>query len=216
MLSPAEACAAEPGILGELESVAHVLRRAVVDAQNAAEYRADMGRLLDLSADRQFAVDDADLRFRPLYKNLVLSAAWQESCWRQFILVDARVRWLESSTGDIGLMQVNKRVWRGFYNIDRLKWDVLYNAGAGTEILGRMMDDAVSSGGRTPSPDSLARSAYAAYNGGPGALHRWQRHEPAEQRAIDDAFWEKYQAVKRGDSIDIMSCVESWGHAAGH
>ena len=216
MLSPAEAYAAEPGILGELENVAHVLRRAVVDAQNAATYRADMGRLLDLSADRQFALDEADPRFHPLYKNLVLSAAWQESCWRQFILVDGRVRWLESSTGDIGLMQVNKRVWRGFYNIDRLKWDVLYNAGAGSEILGRMMDAAVSSGGRTPSGDSLARSAYAAYNGGPGALHRWLRHEPPEQRAIDNAFWQKYQAVKSGQSIDIMSCVESWGHSPGH
>ena len=39
-----------------------------------------------------------------------------------------------TATGDLGVMQVNKHVWRGFYDIDRLKWDVLYNAGAGCEI----------------------------------------------------------------------------------
>jgi soluble lytic murein transglycosylase-like protein len=173
-----------------------------------------MGHLLDLSAQRQIANDDAGARFQPVYKNLVLSAAWQESCWRQFILVNGRVRWLESSTGDIGLMQVNKRVWRGFYNIDRLKWDVLYNAGAGAEILDRMMGYSVGSG--DSSGDTMARSAYAAYNGGPGSLHRWRRHEPTDQRAIDNAFWEKYQAVKHGDSIDILSCADSWGHSPGH
>ena len=216
ILSPSNAYADEPGILGELESVAHVLRRAVVNATNAERYRNDMGQLLDLSTKRQLSIDQVDARFQPVYKNLVLSAAWQESCWRQFILVDGHVRWLESSTGDIGLMQVNKRVWRGFYNIDRLKWDVLYNAGAGVEILSRMMEYAVRSGGRDPKGAALARSAYAGYNGGPAALHRWTRHEPAEQRAIDNAFWQKYQVVQHGESIDIMSCVETWGHTPGH
>ncbi|HUA36119.1 MAG TPA: transglycosylase SLT domain-containing protein [Candidatus Binataceae bacterium] len=216
ILSPADAYADEPGILGKLENVAHVLRRAVVNAANSELYRNNMGQLLDLSAQRQLSIDQVDTRFQPVYKNLVLSAAWQESCWRQFVLADGHVRWLESSTGDIGLMQVNKRVWRGFYNIDRLKWDVLYNAGAGAEILSRMMEYAVRSGGRDPRGDALARSAYAGYNGGPAALHRWMRREPAEQRAIDNAFWKKYQAVQHSQSIDIMSCAESWGHAPGH
>ena len=214
--SPADAYAGEPGIIGELENVAHVLRRAVVNAANAESYRSHMGRLLDLTAQRQLSIDQVDTRFQPVYKNLVLSAAWQESCWRQFVLVNGHVRWLESSTGDIGLMQVNKRVWRGFYNIDRLKWDVLYNAGAGVEILSRMMEYAVSSAGRDPKGDSLARSAYAGYNGGPAALHRWTRHEPAELRRIDNSFWGKYQAVQHGESIDIMSCAETWGHLPGH
>src|SRR5260370_11090446 len=108
-----------------------------------------------------------------LYVDLVLSTAWQESCWRQFVMVGDRVRWLESATGDIGLMQVNKHVWRGFYSIDRLKWDVLYNAGAGSEILTRMMIYALAHHTNDPIPvgDHLARSTYAAYNGGPHTYH---------------------------------------------
>jgi len=30
-------------------------------------------------------------------------------------MVGDRIRFLESDTGDIGVMQVNKHVWRGFY-----------------------------------------------------------------------------------------------------
>ncbi|MFI5351623.1 MAG: hypothetical protein ACHQZS_01575, partial [Candidatus Binatales bacterium] len=63
-------------------------------------------------------------------------------------------------------------------------------------------------------PDDLARSAYASYNGGPGAYRRWRTHEPREERRIDDSFWQKFQAVSRGQTIDILSCAANWdqGH----
>ena len=130
-----------------------------------------------------------------VYISLVLSTAWQESCWRQFVMVGDRIRWLESATGDIGLMQVNKHVWRGFYDVDRLKWDVLYNAGAGCEILARMMQFAAIS---QPKFDPvlisshLARSTYAGYNGGPAACDRWRRREPPALKQVDASFLEKY------------------------
>jgi len=149
---------------------------------------------------------------------LVKSVAWQESCWRQFVRKGDRVTWLESSTGDIGLMQVNKYVWRGFYDLEKLKWDVLYNAGAGTEILMDMAERVLGRrGARVLDGVALARSVYAAYNGGPDAYNRWRRaHEPSPAREIDAAFLEKYRAVQRGQAIDILSCAAQWGHGPGH
>jgi len=151
---------------------------------------------------------------------LVKSAAWQESCWRQFVRRGDRVTWLESSTGDIGLMQVNKYVWRGFYDIEKLKWDVLYNAGAGTDILMQMTQRVLAKPRSDPfrlDGVMLSRSVYAAYNGGPDAYNRWRRvHEPSPAREIDEAFLDKYRAVERGNAIDILSCAAQWGGTAGH
>ncbi len=213
ILSPRAAFAAEQGLLPRLENVARKLRRVVANEENQERYRDDMSELLQLSAAQQIAEGGIDRRFLAMYPLLVKSAAWQESCWRQFVVANSRIRWLESATGDIGLMQVNKHVWRGFYSIDRLKWDVLYNAGAGSEILTRMMMYALAHHSSDPVPvaDHLARSAYAAYNGGPNAYNRWRQSETAPLRRIDDAFWDKFRAVKRGETIDILGCASRWG-----
>jgi hypothetical protein len=219
-LSPDEADAAEGNdavLMPHLQDVSERLYRLVVSEDNADSYRRDMSLLLNLSAERQLgnvagpgAVEPDNA---PTYVTLVLSTAWQESCWRQYIMVGARIRWLESATGDIGVMQVNKHVWRGFYDIERLKWDVLYNAGAGCEILARMMRYALAQPKFDPVPVAghLARSTYAAYNGGPGACNRWRRREPPALKQIDSSFWEKYHAVENGIPIDILSCARSWG-----
>jgi Transglycosylase SLT domain len=216
LLSPDDACAEESGLIATLERAALKLKRVVVSSGNVDSYRTDMTTLLQLSAERELQIDPIDGKYTATYETLVKSAAWQESCWRQFVVVNGRIRWLESSTGDVGLMQVNKRVWRGFYSVPRLEWDVLYNAGAGAEILMRMLSYAIDAGHGGVAPDSAARSAYAAYNAGPRALHRWTKHEPPNLKAIDDSFWAKYQSVKSGDSIDILSCAETWGHMPGH
>jgi transglycosylase-like protein with SLT domain len=221
LIEPRDACAGEPlGIVPQLDEVALRLRRIVVDEANALGYRGDMERLLELSVQRQLESSDLDGRLRPTFHALVKSAAWQESCWRQFIKRDDRVTWLESSTGDIGLMQVNKHVWRGFYNLEKLKWDVLYNAGAGTEILMQMTQQVLTRPRVDPAGldgAALARSVYASYNGGPDAYSRWRHpHEPSPAREIDAAFLDKYRAVERGQTIDILSCAAVWGQRAGH
>ena len=221
LIEPRDVCAAEPlGIAPQLNQVALRLRRIVVDEANALGYRGDMERLLELSVQRQLEASDLDARFHPTFERLVKSAAWQESCWRQFIKRDDRVTWLESSTGDIGLMQVNKHVWRGFYNLEKLKWDVLYNAGAGTEILMQMTQQVLTRPRVDPTGSdgaALARSVYASYNGGPDAYSRWRHpHEASPARQIDAAFLDKYHAVESGQTIDILSCAAAWGHPAGH
>src|SRR5208283_1233489 len=129
-LSPDEADAAEDSGAAQitrLQDVADRLYQLVVNEQNSDAYRTDMGLLLRLSAQYQLGQVTSGLSALEtdngrVYVSLVLSTAWQESCWRQFVMDGERIRWLESATGDIGLMQVNKHVWRGFYDLDRLEW----------------------------------------------------------------------------------------------
>lgn len=129
------------------------------------------------------------------------------------MLKDGRVTYLESATGDIGLMQVNKYVWRGFYDIGRLQADVVYNAGAGSQILSQLMRG--RRGARRTAFGALAelaRAAYSAYNGGPQACDRWRRRGvPREQREIDAAFWQKYRTLERGSRIDVLRCAAERG-----
>jgi hypothetical protein len=224
-MSPREADAAEDAghlQINRLQDVADRLYRLVVNEENVDAYRHDMALLLNLSAAYQLNQNAAGMTALEtdngrLYINLVLSTAWQESCWRQFVMVGDRVRWLESATGDIGVMQVNKHVWRGFYDIDRLKWDVLYNVGAGCEILTQMMQFASMSQAKFDPvliSSHLARSTYAGYNGGPNACNRWRRREPVALKQIDDGFLERYRAVEDGTQIDILSCARGWTHDA--
>jgi hypothetical protein len=86
------------------------------------------------------------------------------------------------------------------------------------EILARLMQAVERKHGAMSrgKPGELARSVYAAYNGGPGAYRRWRGHESRDSAYVDLSFWLKYQAVTRGRSIDILSCAAQWGSAPGH
>jgi septal ring-binding cell division protein DamX len=118
---------------------------------------------------------------------------------------------LVSGSGDIGLLQINARVWRGFYSRNKLRWDINYNARAGGEILFKFMvnyalkqQEHKKAGGLS----NLARASYSAYNGGPSQVNRYRsRGVPAEQKKIDAAFWAKYQQVNRGDELAVVECL---------
>jgi hypothetical protein len=220
---PASAFSAEPEkyrdrLSTTLQRLSRKLRRAVVNDNNAAEYRVEMGQLIRFSAEHEFPERDTAGRFHALYIRLVQATAWQESCWRQFVVKGGRVVYLESSSHDIGLMQVNKYVWRGFYSVPRLEWDVLYNASAGAGILAGILHNlAAKPDVVTPRhPDDLARSCYAVYNGGPQAYRRWRKWERDDLRRIDESFWSKYQSVLRSQPLDIMTCAAQWNHSPGH
>ncbi len=138
-------------------------------------------------------------RFHPIYRRLMLAAAWQESCWRQFVAHKGKRVPLKSGSGDVGVMQVNARVWRGFYDQKPLAWDFAYNARAGAEVLMyyltkyavRHREHEV-----TRKVDNLARSAYAAYNGGPKAYDRYRRADaPPYARKVDESFESKYRDI---------------------
>ena len=214
-IAPRPASAAEnPGdarvIAGQIIGLGRELSRVVVNHSNASSYGHAIGQVLDLTARYQLQNDPADDSVSRSWPLLVKATAWQESCWRQFVIKHRRVWYLESPSGDIGLMQINKYVWRGFYNLTRVRWDTIYNVSAGAQILRRFLAES-SSHLHSNDPVLVARAAYAAYNGGPAAYDRWRRPgEPPALRAIDQSFWSKYSAIAAGRSFDILSCAADW------
>jgi hypothetical protein len=204
----------------EIRAVARRLDRRVPEPGNLQSYTADVGRLLDLSEAREIDDDYLQAQYGATTRRLVRSTAWQESCWRQFVRRNKRVTYLQSRTRDLGLMQVNQYVCRGFYSIPRLKWDIAYNAGAGAQILLRRLRDCARDAaghGVGASSDDLVRSAYSAYNGGPTACNRWNSvGVPSEKALIDVSFWLKYQALEQGRQLDVLQCAAQWDRVPGH
>ena len=166
--------------------------------------------LLDQTAKDILHSSKLQDRYHSLYRKLVLATAWQESCWRHFVRNKGRVQVLRSGAGSVGIMQINVRVWRGFYDPQGLEADIAYNAAAGSEILAHyLMDYAIKKGEHTQTGhfEDLARATYAVYNGGPSHLQRYRQSKTSKTlRAIDTAFWRKYQTIAQGEEFAVASC----------
>jgi len=211
---PRDAHAAELPASDALAALVRRLDRWVPDDHELSVYRDTLDRLLDHVAAEAQERNALDARVVPIFPHLVKTVAWQESCWRHFVRQNGKVTYLLSRTGDIGLMQVNRRVWRGFFDLRKLEWDVAYNGGVGAEILAQLL----TRYGQKEADhqlDNAARATYSAYNGGPGAYRRYRlARVPRAQRAIDRAFFEKYRAMSAGQALDFVLCVEHWGRPA--
>ncbi|MCP5128810.1 MAG: lytic transglycosylase domain-containing protein [Pseudomonadales bacterium] len=174
-------------------------------------YVRSIEKLLESSADKAQQQQKLDQTYRDLYGKLVLATAWQESCWRQYVVINKRIEPLRSSTGDIGLMQVNETVWRGFYDLQKLRWDINYNGAAGSEILlNYLVRYALKRGEHKHSGGTanLARASYSAYNGGPGQVSRYRSAKVAAYyKKIDTLFWDKYQQVDAGKADNVAQCL---------
>ncbi len=195
----------------DIAALAKRLNGWVPTVADVKEYLPLMRSLLQQTAAKALAAKPLEPQFHTLYEDLVLATAWQESCWRQFIRNrKGAITPIQSGVGSVGLMQINQKVWRGFYDLPGLNRDVAYNAAAGAEILRHYLRDyAVKKGEHTATgeSDNLARATYAVYNGGPGHLRRYRDpKERADLQAIDAAFWTKYQAVKGGDELGVVRC----------
>jgi soluble lytic murein transglycosylase-like protein len=103
-------------------------------------------------------------------------------------------------------MQINVRIWRGFFSPEKLRWNAAYNAGAGAEILYHLLGryGTREAGQRF---ENAARATYSAYNGGPARYRRYRLASvPDFWRRVDRAFWEKYQLVAAGQARDRVLC----------
>jgi hypothetical protein len=78
------------------------------------DYLKQVRALLATLSDRIAAKAKMNEEHKLLYRQIVFAAAWQESCWRQYIRKGENLTPLESSTGNLGLMQVNRNTWRVF------------------------------------------------------------------------------------------------------
>src|SRR3954470_5919303 len=96
-----------------------------------------------------------------LSRNLVPTTALIESCWHQYVVRGGKVTYLRSASHSVGIMQVNQKVWRGFYEVERLRWDTAYNVRAGSQILARYVKDyAIPYAEKAGDPNAIPRAAY--------------------------------------------------------
>lgn len=175
------------------------------------EYLPLVSALLDESADAILKKYSLDAAYAELFHKLVLATAWQESCWRQYVVEDEQIVPLRSDTGDVGLMQINERVWRGFYDLHKLRWDIDYNSRVGAEVLlDYLVKYAIGRNEhkRDGGQDNLARASYSAYNGGPSQASRYRsENAPPYQRKVDAAFWKKFQHIDEDAHSGVARCL---------
>jgi hypothetical protein len=187
------------------------LERWIADRDTIDAYLQTIREVLDEVTKQTLAGADLEERYHDLYRRLVLAAAWQESCWRQFIRARDKVTYIKSAVGSTGMMQVNEHVWRGVYDLRGLRWDIRYNGRAGSEILLHYLEDYAVARGEDKQPggiENLARATYAVYNGGPGQLTRYRKkNESKSLKRIDDLFAAKYKAVTTGKETDVKQCI---------
>jgi len=187
------------------------LNEWVPEAQEIPNYLLEVRQLLVETSDRVLAKSNLAPEHRPLYRQIVFATGWQESCWRQFVKKGNKLTPLASSTGDVGLMQVNRMVWRSLYDLKGLNGDMSYNGHAGAEILNYYLTRYAIRKGEDKQPGgNLARATYSAYNAGPGGVARYRgvRQSPTWKK-VDEAFWEKFKAVSAGQELSVKSCYAS-------
>ncbi len=203
-LSPAHAATRQESPVDALAGL--VPRLAILD-----EYLELVSTLLAMTA-RAWLDNGARVpaQYHERMEPLIRATAWKESCWRHYVGTSSEPTVIRSPIGAVGMMQINGRVWRSIYDIDRLEADMKYNITAGIEILEHYLVDYAIRRGEHEQPggvDNLIRATYAAYNGGPSHLARYRRDEtPGRLRAIDNEFWHHYQHMKSEGWPDVGTC----------
>jgi hypothetical protein len=172
-------------------------------------YESRIGALLSRAAATELRRTALAAPYDRIYRNLMPTTALIESCWRQYVARGDRVSYLRSGSGSVGIMQINQHVWRGFYDVQRLRWDTAYNVRAGAQILMRYVKDyAIPYAEKHGQPSYVPRAAYAVYNAGPRAVGRFTRNPPHPREArVDGKLWNLYQGMAAGAQVDLRTCA---------
>ncbi|HJX31000.1 MAG TPA: lytic transglycosylase domain-containing protein [Thermodesulfobacteriota bacterium] len=188
------------------------VKQWIPSEKNIQQYVNRVKQVLEQAANDTLVQKPLEEKYQDFYRLLVLSTAWQESCWRQFVTTNGKLRYLLSyNQSSIGLMQLHERVWRGFYQLESLRWNIRYNARAGSEILNYYLCKYALKKMDPTNPldlDTLARVVYAMYNGGPGEFRKFlKRKETNSFYKSDQLFWERYTLAKKGQFDKISACL---------
>lgn len=201
-LQPSRAYAAQ------VPSFKEILRWKVPQS-NVQNYITKLEGVLASATSSMISKGEVPPKVQKMYRHLILAMAWQESCFRQFVVKGDKLTYLLSYNGSsVGVMQINERVWRGLYRQDRLRWDINYNARAGCEIAALYLNKYIlndSSRDNTLDDNTMARTVYAMYNGGPSQYQKFLKRLTANSMYDSDKlFWEKYKWVL-ADEVDKVS-----------
>ena len=187
----------------------------LVSRDNLETYMGRIRALLKDAARATLQKRETSVDYNQFFPTVVLSTAWQESCFRQFLVKRKKIVYLRSYDGSsVGLMQINERVWRGLYDPHHLRWDIRYNALAGCEIIDLYVTKYLTRHAKrlkamsTATGDAYAGIIYAMYNGGPGQLDKFLiRSAEGKLHQSDRLFSEKYAWVKNGQLDNISKCL---------
>jgi hypothetical protein len=179
-------------------------------------YQTRLGALLEQASGRELRAAALGAPYDAVYADLVPATALIESCWRQYVIRAGKVAYLRSAANSVGVMQVNQRVWRGFYDVQRLRWSTAYNVRAGAQILLRYLRDyAIPYAERRGAPGDAPRAVYAVYNAGPRAVGRFNKAKPhPREKRVDDRFWTLYRGIAAGGRPDLQNCAVAAASAA--
>lgn len=183
-----------------------------VPSKDVGNYIKRVHLLLEEATEATLAQKKLPREVASMFRLLIPSMAWQESCYRQFVVKNNQLTFLRSyNQSSVGIMQINERVWRGFYALNRLRWDIRYNTVVGCEIAALYITKyglpTLSRKKKLDEP-TLARIVYAMYNGGPSERHKFPKR--LERRRLYDSdklFWEKYQLVSKGQAAQVSRCL---------
>lgn len=172
------------------------------------DYEKHVGSALASAAAAELQRTSLPAPHAATYAHLVPTTALIESCWKHFVVRGGKVTFLRSQSSSVGIMQINQRVWRGFYDVNRLRWDPAYNIQAGSQILMRYVKDyAIPYAAKTGNPQHVPRAAYAVYNAGPRAVGRFAKNPPHPREArVDEKLLSLYQGIAAGGQVDLKSC----------
>ena len=173
-----------------------------------ADYATRIDALLKTTAAAELQRKPLAAPYDRMFASIVPTTALIESCWRQYVVRAGKVTYLRSQSRSVGIMQINQRVWRGFYDVQRLRWNTAYNIRAGTQILLRYVNDyAIPYAEKSGKPTDVPRATYAVYNAGPRAVGRFAKSPPHPREArVDEKLWSLYQGVANGGKPDLESC----------
>jgi hypothetical protein len=201
----------KPAYGAELPTYAEILRWKA-PGENLVEYIERVKVVLADSSDAVLSRGEIPKHFHRMFKKLIPALAWQESCFRQFVIKNKKLTYLLSyNQTSVGIMQVNERVWRGVYDRNRLRWDIRYNALAGCEIADLYLRKYALKNSvwkKGADIDLLSRVVYAMYNGGPGQCKKFlARERTGKHYQSDQLFLEKLQWVGKGKWERIEDCL---------
>ncbi len=181
----------------------------LIQPKNRDIYLVNIRMLIDRAATATHVRKNIARNLYQFYIPFIQATAWQESCYRQFHIKNGSPTYLRSYNGtSVGIMQVHERVWRGIFDVERLRWNVAYNALAGNEIVAIYLERYILKqidNINALKDKTVAGLIYAAYNGGPDEVKKYlARHQKKKYYLSDRLFQQKWDWVqdKQWDRID--------------